>query len=257
VRVLGLLIGGCAILGLAIGSFLNVVIYRVPRHESIVSPRSACPTCHAAIRERDNIPVISWLLLRGKCRDCRSPISVRYPLVELGTAALFAAAAARIGFNWDLPAYLVLFAALLALACIDVELLVLPKLIVYPTLALVAASLLLAASVTGHWHDLLTAVIYGVGWFVAFFALNALNPRYLGFGDVRLAPVLGLALGWLGWKYVILGFFAANFFGALIGVALIATKKAHLDQPVPYGVFLALGTVFAVLLGPTIVSHLR
>jgi leader peptidase (prepilin peptidase)/N-methyltransferase len=182
---------------------------------------------------------------------------VRYPLVELGTAALFAAAAARIGFNWDLPAYLVLFAALIALACIDVELLVLPKLIVYPTLALVAALLLLAASVTGHWHDLLTAVIYAAGWFVAFFALNALNPRYLGFGDVRLAPVLGLALGWLGWKYVVLGFFAANVFGALIGVALIATKKAQLDQQVPYGVFLALGAVFAVLLGPSIVPHLR
>lgn len=255
--MLGLLVGGCALLGLAIGSFLNVVIYRVPRHESIVSPRSACPTCHAPIRERDNIPLISWLVLRAKCRDCRSPISVRYPLVELGTAALFAAGAARIGFSWDLPTYLVLFAALEALACIDVELLVLPKLIVYPTLALVAALLLLAASATGQWHDLLTAVIYAAGWFVAFFILNALNPRYLGFGDVRLAPVLGLALGWLGWKYVVLGFFAANFFGALIGVALIATKKARLDQQVPYGVFLALGTVFAVLLGPNIVPHFR
>ena len=129
--MLGLLIGGCALWGLAIGSFLNVVIYRVPRHESIVSPRSACPTCGAPIRERDNIPVLSWLVLGGRCRDCHSPISARYPLVELGNAALFAAAAARLGFNWDLPAFLVLFAGLLALACIDLELLILPKLIVY------------------------------------------------------------------------------------------------------------------------------
>ena len=255
-RLLGLLIGGCALLGLAIGSFLNVVIYRVPLHESIVTPRSACPTCRSPIRERDNIPLISWLVLHGRCRDCHSPISVRYPLVEVGTAALFAAVTARIGFNWDLPAYLVLFASLLALACIDVERLVLPKLIVYPTLALVAALLLLAAGVTGHWHDLLSAGIYGAGWFVAFFALNLLNPRYLGFGDVRLAPVLGMALGWLGWKYVILGFFAANLFGAVIGVWLIATKKARLDQQVPYGVFLALGTAFAVLVGPDVVTHL-
>jgi leader peptidase (prepilin peptidase) / N-methyltransferase len=254
-RVLGLLVGGCALFGLAFGSFLNVVIYRVPRHESIVSPRSACPNCHAPIRERDNIPLISWLVLRGKCRDCHSPISVRYPLVELGTAALFAAGAARIGFNWELPAFLVLFAALFALACIDVERLVLPKMIVYPTLALVAGLLLLAAGATGHWHNLLIAVIYGVGWFVFFFALNAANPSYLGFGDVRLAPVLGLALGWLGWKYVILGFFAANFFGAFIGLALIAAKKARYDQPIPYGVYLAIGTVFAVLLGPDIVTH--
>ena len=254
--VLGLLVGGCALLGLAIGSFLNVVIYRVPRHESVVSPRSACPSCHSPIRERDNIPLVSWLVLRGKCRDCHSPISARYPLVEVGNAALFAVTAARIGFNWELPAYLVLFAALLALACIDVERLVLPKLIVYPTLALVSALLLLAAAVTGHWHDLLSAAIFGAGWFIAFFALNALNPRYLGFGDVRLAPVLGLALGWLGWRYVVLGFFAANLFGAVIGVALIAAKKARMDQQVPYGVFLAVGTAFAVLLGPDIVTHL-
>jgi len=250
------LIGGCALLGLAIGSFLNVVIYRVPRHESIVSPRSACPTCHAPIRERDNIPVLSWLVLRGHCRDCHSPISVRYPLVELGNAVLFAAAAARLGFNWDLPAFLVLFAGLLALACVDAELMVLPKSIVYSTFALVAGLLLLAAGLTGHWRDLLTAIIFAVGWFVIFFALNAFNPRYLGFGDVRLALVLGLALGWLGWRYVVLGFFAANLIGAIVGLILIATKRARLDQQVPFGVFLALGTAFAVLIGPAIVAHL-
>ena len=97
--MLGLLIGGCALFGLVIGSFLNVVIYRVPRHESIVSPRSACPTCGVAILERDNIPVLSWLLLKGRCRNCQSPISMRYPLVELTNAALFAGAAARLGFR--------------------------------------------------------------------------------------------------------------------------------------------------------------
>ncbi len=255
--MLGLLIGGCALWGLAIGSFLNVVIYRVPRHESIVSPPSACPTCGAPIRKRDNIPVLSWLVLRGRCRDCHSPISARYPLVELATAALFAAVAARLGFNWDLPAFLVLFAGLLALACIDLELLILPKLIVYPTLALVAGLLLLAAAVTGEWHNLLNAVLFAVSWFLVFFALNATNPRYLGFGDVRLALVIGLALGWLGWKYVVLGFFAANLIGAIVGVALIATKRMRRDQQVPYGVFLALGTAFAVLVGPAIVTHFQ
>ena len=255
--MLGLLIGGCALWGLAIGSFLNVVIYRVPRHESIVSPRSACPTCGAPIRERDNIPVLSWLVLGGRCRDCHSPISARYPLVELGNAALFAAAAARLGFNWDLPAFLVLFAGLLALACIDLELLILPKLIVYPMLALIVGLLLLAAAVTGEWHNLLNAVIFAVGWFLVFFALNTTNPRYLGFGDVRLAPVIGLALGWLGWKYVVLGFFAANLIGAILGLALIATKRMRHDQQIPYGVFLALGTAFAVLVGPVIVTHFQ
>ena len=245
--MLGLLIGGCSLFGLAIGSFLNVVIYRVPRHESIVTPRSACPTCHAPILERDNI----------HCRNCHSPISPRYPLVELACAGLFAGAAARIGFNWDLPAFLVLFAALLALACIDLELMLLPKLIVYPALGLVIGLLLLAAVMTGEWHRLLIAILFALGWFIAFFALNLLSPRYLGFGDVRLAPVLGLALGWLGWKYVILGFFSANLFGAVIGIFLIATKRMSRDQQVPYGVFLAMGTVFAVTVGPAIIPHFQ
>ncbi len=252
--MLGLLIAFCALFGLAIGSFTNVVIYRVPRRESIVSPRSACPSCHEPILERDNIPVVSWLLLKGRCRNCHSRISARYPLVELTGAALFAGAAARLGFNWDLPAFLVLLASMLALACIDLEHLVLPKLIVYPTLAMVAALLVLAAAATGQWHRLLVAVLCALGWFILFFALNAVSPRLLGFGDVRLAPVLGLALGWLGVRYVLLGFFAANLIGAVIGVALIATKRMSRSQQIPYGIFLALGTALALFAGPELLA---
>jgi len=131
----------CAVLGLVIGSFLNVVIYRVPRHLSIVSPRSACTSCGVPIKERDNVPVLSWLILRGRCRNCHLPISKRYPLVELGGGVLFAGAAARIGFNWDLPAFMVLLASLLALSLIDLEHLVLPKSIIYPSLIMVSALL--------------------------------------------------------------------------------------------------------------------
>ncbi|MCU1493426.1 MAG: prepilin signal peptidase PulO-like peptidase [Acidimicrobiaceae bacterium] len=247
---LGLLVGFCALIGLLVGSFLNVVIYRVPRHESVVSPRSACPSCHVAIVAWDNVPVVSWLYLQGRCRSCRSPISARYPLVELATAALFAGAAARIGFDWALPAYLVLLAGLLALACTDFEHMVLPKRIVYPVLGLVGLLLLVAAAITGRWHDLLVAVISAIAWFVVFFALNAINPRYLGFGDVRLAPVLGLALGWLGVRYVLLGFFAANLVGAVVGIALIATKRMTRQQQIPYGVFLAIGAAIAIYAGP-------
>jgi leader peptidase (prepilin peptidase) / N-methyltransferase len=253
--VLALLIGGCALFGLAIGSFLNVVIYRVPRHVSIVTPRSACPNCSTPILERDNVPVVSWLLLKGKCRHCHSPISARYPLVELATAALFAGAAARLGFTWTLPAYLVLFAGLLALACIDAELMILPKLIVYPVLIAVAGLLTLAAGLTHSWHQLWVAGAFALGWFVVFFALNFFAPRYLGFGDVRLAPVLGLALGWFGWKFVVLGFFSANLIGAIVGVALIATKKMKRNEQIPFGVFLAMGAALAVFAGPEIVSH--
>ncbi len=255
--MLTLLIVACFFFGLAIGSFLNVVIYRVPRHESIVSPRSACPKCATPIRERDNVPVLSWILLRGKCRTCREPISIRYPLIELTCAALFAGAAARLGYNWDLPAFLIFTASLLSLSAIDVELLVLPKVIIYPSLIAIGVLLILAAGVTNQWHRLLLAIFCALGWFVVFFVINFASPRALGFGDVRLAPVLGLGLGWLGIRYVLLGFFAANLVGALIGLALIAAKKMSREQPIPYGVFLAIGAGIALYAGPELLAPFR
>jgi len=255
--VLTVLIVGCGLVGLAIGSFLNVVIYRVPRHESIVRPRSACPSCHAPILERDNIPVLSWLLLHGKCRSCHHPISIRYPIVESMCALLFAGAAARFGYNWELPAMLVFLAGLLALASIDLELMVLPKEIIFVVLGGVAVFLVIAAAVYGEWHRLLIAVLCALGWFLVFFLLWAVSPKFIGFGDVRLANVLGLTLGWLGIRYVILGFFAANLIGAIIGIILIASRKMSRDQPIPYGVFLATGAALAVFAGPEILSPFR
>ncbi|MCL4552426.1 MAG: prepilin peptidase [Candidatus Marsarchaeota archaeon] len=250
----GLLIGLCALLGLAIGSFLNVVIYRVPRQLSVVSPHSACTSCGMRIQDRDNVPVVSWLILRGRCRNCNSPISVRYPLVELAGGVVFAGAAARIGFHWDLPAYFVMLASLLALALIDLEHLVLPKRIVYPSIVTVFGLLLLAAILDGRWHNLFVAVISAAAWFVVYFIINAVSPRALGFGDVRLAPLLGLGLGWLGFGYVILGFFSANLIGAIVGVVLITTKRMSRHQQIPYGVFLALGAALAIFAGVEILA---
>jgi leader peptidase (prepilin peptidase)/N-methyltransferase len=195
------------------------------------------------------VPVISWVLLRGRCRHCGAPISVQYPLVELATAALFAGLAGRFGYDWALPAYLALFAGLVALSWIDVELLLLPKVIVWTVSVAVASLLLLAAAITGSWHDYGVAWACAAGWFVVFFVMNLASPRLLGFGDVRLAPVLGLGLGWLGVGYVILGFFAANLIGAVIGIALILTKRLERQSRIPYGVFLALGTALAVFFG--------
>ena len=248
--MLALLIGLCAVLGLAVGSFLNVVIYRMPLGESIVAPRSSCPTCGEPIKDRDNIPVVSWILLRGRCRNCHASISPRYPLVELACAALFAGTAARFGYRWDLPAFLVLFAGLLALSCIDVEHLILPKKIVYPLTVAVAALLLLPAAKADNWHAYVVGMLCATGWFVVFFAMNLASPRLLGFGDVRLALVLGLSLGWLGIGYVFVGFFAANLIGAIVGMALIATKRMDRQSHIPYGVFLALGCGVAVFAGP-------
>jgi len=255
--MLGVLAGFCALMGLAIGSFLNVVIYRVPRKMSVVSPRSACPNCKTPIADRDNVPVVSWLLLKGRCRTCGNPISPRYPLVEASTSVLFAGMALRFGYSWALPAYLVLIAGLFALAMIDLDVRLLPKRIVYPLLAMVAALLVAADATTDHWRSLWIAAICSVAWFALFFLINLASAKLLGFGDVRLALVLGLGLGWLGVSEVIIGFFAANLFGAAVGIALIAARKAQRDTPIPYGVFLALGAAFAIYFGPALHLHLR
>jgi len=243
------------LMGLVVGSFLNVVIYRVPRHLSVVRPRSACPTCHHAIDARDNIPVVSWLLLRGKCRHCAAPIAGRYPLVELATAVIFSLTTWRVGAHVDLGAYLILDAALVALALIDLEHLLLPRSIVYPTLIAVGLWLVMSAAIDHQWHRLVVAVACGAGWFVIFFLINFFSPQALGFGDVRLSAVLGLALGWWGVGVVVVGFFTANLVGAVVGVTLIATKRRARDEPIPYGVYLALGTLVALWFAPALMSH--
>ena len=252
--MLAALIIYCALLGLIVGSFLNVVIYRMPRHLSIVRPRSACPRCSEPIAPRENIPVLSWLILRGRCRHCREPISPRYPLIEFATATLFAGTAARVGYRADLPALLVLVAGLFALAVIDAEFLILPKRIIYMVLGLQVISLVAAATDQGQWRRLFVAAIVGAIWFVFFFTMNAVSPRALGFGDVRLSLVLGFGLGWLGVDYAILGFFVANLVGAVTGIALIATKRMNRRQPIPYGVFLAIGAYVAIFAGPALLA---
>ena len=248
----------CGLIGLAVGSFLNVVIYRVPRKESVVAPRSACPKCATPISNRDNIPVLSWLLLGAKCRTCREPISARYPLVEAATAALFAGAAVRFGLDWSLPAFLVFLAGMLALAFTDLDHQLLPKRIVYPTLIGVAALLIGAAALTGQWSRLGVGAACGAVAFGCFFALNFVNPNWMGFGDVRLSAVIGLALGWLGAGIALFGFFAGFLSGAIVGVGLIATKRAARNARIPFGVFLALGAFLAVFAGrPLVDFYLR
>ena len=240
-------------MGLAVGSFLNVVIWRVPRKESVVSPRSSCPSCHTPIANRDNIPVISWLLLRARCRACGEHISARYPVVESATSLLFVGVALRFGASWSLPAFLVLAGGLLALAFTDYEHLLLPVRIVYPVLGMVSGLLILAAAVTGEWSRLGVAAASGLVAFGAFFALNFINPKWMGFGDVRLSAVIGLSLGWLGANVAVFGFFAAFLFGAVVGVGLILTKHIDRSGHIPFGIFLALGAFLAIFAGQPLV----
>jgi leader peptidase (prepilin peptidase)/N-methyltransferase len=243
------LVVASALFGLAIGSFLNVVVYRVPLGASLSRPASACPSCAAPILSRDNIPLLSWVLLRGRCRRCRAAISVRYPMVEVATAALWVAVALRFGWSWTTPAVDAFVAGLLALACIDLERYLLPKRVVYPTAAASAVFLTVATVSGGEWHRLAIAVLGGAVAFGLFFALNWVNPRWLGFGDVRLAAVIGLVLGWLGLPYLLVGLLAANLAGIAVAAVLVGTGRMKRDTPIPYGVFLSAGSVVAVLAG--------
>jgi leader peptidase (prepilin peptidase)/N-methyltransferase len=219
----------CGVLGLAVGSFLNVVIWRVPRQESVVTPRSRCPECGTQIRSVDNVPLVSWIALQGRCRICQAHISVRYPLVELACGVLFAAVGAKYAGSWALPAYLV-FAVLL------------------PALLLLAS---IGESDLGAW---VRALLGGLAAFAALLLLHVISPRGMGLGDVKLAFSLGAALGWLGWGYVFFGLALGFVYGAVIGVLLIVFRLRGRKDPVPFGPFLAAGAMTMVLWGAPILD---
>lgn len=247
-----------ALVGLLIGSFLNVVVWRVPRGESVVSPPSACPSCGTQIRARDNVPVASWLLLRGRCRDCSEPISARYPLVEAGTAGLFGLVAARFGYDWALPAFLYLAAVGVALALIDLDTHRLPDVLTLPSYAVAVVLLGGAALLGSDSGSLLRAVLGGVVAYAFYFALRFAYPAGMGGGDVKLAGVLGLYLGWIGWGALVVGLFLGFLLGGLFGVVLIAARRGGRKTKVPYGPFMLLGALVAVFAGqPLADAYLR
>jgi leader peptidase (prepilin peptidase)/N-methyltransferase len=244
-----------AVLGLVVGSFLNVVIHRVPRKESVVRPRSRCPGCETELAPRDNIPVVSWLLLRGRCRTCGEPISPRYPLVELATAALFVGAVIRFGDSDPaLPAFLVLFAALLAISAVDLEHYIVPNHIVYPALFITAPLLVVAAALDDDWSSLRDAALGGLLAWGLLFLIHLASPRGMGFGDVRLAGLIGVAVGWLSLSRVLLALFLGFLTAATVGIVLMATKRRTRKDRVPFGPFLALGAILAVFFGGPILS---
>jgi leader peptidase (prepilin peptidase)/N-methyltransferase len=242
----------CAVVGLAIGSFLNVVIWRVPRNESLVRPRSHCPSCGHPVRPYDDVPVVSWLVLRGRCRDCSERISIRYPLVEAGTAALFAITGWHFGLSWELPAYLYLVAIGVALALIDLDVHRLPNAIVLPSYVVAPVLLTVASLGDGDWAALLRAGIGGVGLYVLYFLLRLAYPSGMGFGDVKLAGVLGMYLGWLGWGQLAVGAFLGFLLGGLVGGGLMIAQRATRKSKIPFGPFMIVGAYVAVLVGAQI-----
>lgn len=247
-----LLVVACAGLGLLVGSFLNVVVWRVPRGASVVSPPSACPACGARVRPRDNVPVLSWLLLRGRCRDCAAPISPRYPLVEAGTGLLFGLTAWWAGWSWVLPALLFAVGLAVALALIDVDVHRLPDALVLPSYPVLAALLLLASANPGgasDWSALGRALLGGAALALAYAVIWVVYPAGMGLGDVKLAALLGMLLGWFGWGAVVVGFFAAFLLAGAVVVALLAARRVGRRTAVAFGPWMLVGAALGVVAG--------
>jgi len=236
-----------AILGAIVGSFLNVVAYRLPRGESLSHPPSRCPNCGQAVKPYDNIPVLSWLLLRGRCRHCREPISVRYPIVEAGTALLCALVVVVKGADEDAIIGIVLVLLLVPVTLIDLDHHLIPNKITYPGAVLGIA--LVAVLETDSLVEHLVAAA-GAGGFLLVAAI--VQPRGMGMGDVKLAFVLGIYLG----RAVVPAIFTALIAGALIGAIIIARMGVAKGRKagIPFGPWLSLGGVVGLLAGDEIVD---
>jgi leader peptidase (prepilin peptidase)/N-methyltransferase len=229
------------LLGLIAGSFLNVVIHRVPLRESVIFPTSHCPVCGEPIKPRDNVPLISYVLLRGRCRSCKARISLRYPLVEALTGILFAGAAYEFGLSLELLSAIALILTLVALAGTDLEHRLLPNVIVGPA-ALTGFVLSVLASPERWWIYLVSAVAVAGG----LFALALVYPGGMGMGDVKMGGMLGAFLG----PYAALAVFFGALCGAITGGVLIAAGKVRRRHALPFGVFMALGGIVALFAGP-------
>ncbi|MCO6510586.1 MAG: prepilin peptidase [Aridibacter famidurans] len=265
------------IFGSAVGSFLNVVIHRVPREESIVLPSSACPKCGKAIKGYDNIPILSWLILGGKCRNCKEPISARYPAVELLTGLLWVACFWQIGFNAFLPVAIVFVTVMLALIFIDAEHMILPNVITYPLLAAALLVRLIFPLTVGalYFTDILSfpltelagrpvwlvslagAVLGGLFGGGSLWLIGAIWKRLrgvdaMGMGDVKMMFGVGALLGL---KLTFLAIFIGAFTGAVAGIAYIAyQKEKDLQAQIPFGIFLGAGSIIAILFGDPLIE---
>ena len=265
------------IFGTIIGSFLNVVIHRVPNEESIVFPNSACPNCEKLIKSYDNIPILSWLILGGKCRNCKNPISPRYLFVEILTGLLFLSVYWSIGFNAFLPVALIFVAAVVSLVFIDAEHMILPNVITYPLLVFALLVRIIFPLLFGEnyfsdfrffplnrmddypvWLTSLVGAILGgiVGggflWLVGAIWKKLRGVDAMGLGDVKMMFAVGALLGW---RLTLLSIFLGAFAGAVIGIFVIARQKEKdFQTQIPFGIFLGIGSILSLLFGEQLIG---
>ena len=264
--------------GALVGSFLNVVIHRVPLEKSIVFPNSACPNCQSAIKSYDNVPILSWLILGGKCRSCRNPISARYPAVELLTALVFVLVYWQLGFNWFLPVGLIFVATMISLIFIDSEHMILPDVITFPLLffAFVVRLVFPLIYQTGFFHDTRVAplvtldlsvspwmlslmgafigALVGGGslWLVGEIWKRLRGIEAMGFGDVKMMFGVGALLGW---QLTILTIFLGALAGSIIGIfVMMKDRENGMQAKIPFGIFLGIGAIIALLFGEQIIN---
>ncbi|MBP9803807.1 MAG: prepilin peptidase [Candidatus Accumulibacter sp.] len=265
---LSLFIFICGVLGLLVGSFLNVVIHRLPKimerdwraqcaelrgdkateseSLSLVKPRSRCPACGHAISAIENVPVVSWILLRGRCAGCHTPISPRYPLVEISSGLFCAFAAWHFGYGWAALGAMLLIWCLLALSCIDFETQLLPDSITFPLLWIG-----LLFNLSGTFADLPSAVVGAAAgylslWLVYWVFKLTTGKEGMGYGDFKLLAALG---AWLGWQMLPLTILLSSFLGAVVGIALIVLAKRGRSAPIPFGPYLAAAGVLVLFWG--------
>ncbi len=242
------------IFGSVIGSFLNVCIYRMPRDKSIVVPLSYCPVCNTPIKAWDNIPILSYIILGGKCRACKAGISFRYPLVELLNALLYVALIWRFGIGWHTLFYFAFVSALMAITFIDLEFQIIPDSITLPGIlvGLIAGSLVLPDPFL-RWSLLgyKASVLGAVSGFGLFYIVAVLSKGGMGGGDIKMMAMVGAMTGW---KSVLLTTFIGSLLGSIIGVSLMVFKGKSRKTKIPFGPFLAAGTVITLFYGQEILS---
>lgn len=250
-----------AVIGASVGSFLNVVIYRIPAGKSLLYPPSRCPKCGHGLSARDNVPVLGWLWLRGRCRYCRTPIAARYPLVEATTAIVFLLVFWHFGWSWKTIGYWTLLSWLLALSLIDLDTMTLPGTLTKPLLVTgivfrAIAGWLAAQQFAGVAEQVFAGIsgmviaiwlLDAIGWL----ALLVFRREGQGTGDAHLMAAVG---AWLGWKSVLVGWFLGTFIGAVVGVSLRATGLLKPWQVFPFGPCLALGSAIALFYGEAILE---